>query len=248
VKLKRKKKYKRYARSVPGDRIQIDTCKIKNGIYQYTAVDDCSRYRVLEIYERRNAKKTIQFLKKMVKEFPFPIQRIQSDRGTEFFAYDVQSKLADFRIKFRPIKPASPHLNGKVAGSKMKCNFLLKFKKREDCMSKRKYRHFTPKDRLKLYRLLIKGLSLHEIAHKVGFHKSTIYRELARNSTKLGYRPDLASQQYSVRRQEKTNKIEKNEKIRKYIIEKLQEGWSPCQISGRLKKEHGRSVISHEAI
>lgn len=43
VTLKRKKKYKRYARPIPGDRVQIDTCKIAPGIYQYTAVDDCTR-------------------------------------------------------------------------------------------------------------------------------------------------------------------------------------------------------------
>ena len=53
----------------------------------------------------------------MVEQFPFPIQRIQSDRGREFFAYKVQEKLMEYSIKFRPIKPASPHLNGKVERS-----------------------------------------------------------------------------------------------------------------------------------
>ena len=45
---------------------------------------------------------------------PFPIQRIQTDRGQEFFAYKVQEKLIEHCVKFRPIRPASPHLNGKV--------------------------------------------------------------------------------------------------------------------------------------
>ncbi|MBL0941453.1 MAG: transposase family protein [Alphaproteobacteria bacterium] len=53
----------------------------------------------------------------MVEQFPFPIQRIQSDRGREFFAYKVQEKLMAYSIKFRPIKPASPHHNGKVERS-----------------------------------------------------------------------------------------------------------------------------------
>jgi len=48
---------------------------------------------------------------------PFPIQRIQTDRGTEFFAYKVQETLHELGIKFRPNKPASPHLNGKVERS-----------------------------------------------------------------------------------------------------------------------------------
>lgn len=45
---------------------------------------------------------------------PFSIQRIQTDRGQELFAYKVQDRLRDWSIKFRPIKPRSPHLNGKV--------------------------------------------------------------------------------------------------------------------------------------
>lgn len=61
-KLHRKKKFKRYNRPTPGDRIQMDTCKIAPGIYQYTAVDDCSRWRVLEIYKRRTANNTLHFL------------------------------------------------------------------------------------------------------------------------------------------------------------------------------------------
>ena len=48
---------------------------------------------------------------------PFPIQRIQADRGLEFFAHKVQEKLMEQGIKFRPNKPASPHLNGKVERS-----------------------------------------------------------------------------------------------------------------------------------
>ena len=45
---------------------------------------------------------------------PFPIQRIQTDRGLEFFAEAVQRRLMEWGIKFRPTKPRSPHLNGKV--------------------------------------------------------------------------------------------------------------------------------------
>jgi len=110
VKLKRKKKYKRYQRLIPGDRVQIDTCKIAPGIYQYTAVDDCTRFRVLDIFKRRSAANTLLFLDKMIEEFPFPIQRIQSDRGREFFAETVQLKMMENCIKFRPVKPASPRV------------------------------------------------------------------------------------------------------------------------------------------
>ncbi|HEM7903049.1 TPA: IS481-like element ISBcen24 family transposase, partial [Burkholderia cenocepacia] len=44
---------RRYSRPVPGDRVQMDTMKIARGVYQYTAIDDCSRFRVLAVYPRR---------------------------------------------------------------------------------------------------------------------------------------------------------------------------------------------------
>lgn len=110
----RRKGVRQYSRPIPGDRVQMDVCKIAPGIYQYTAIDDCSRYKVLGVYPRRNAKSTLSFLERVVEEMPFPIQRIQTDRGLEFFAEDVQRRLMEWAIKFRPVPPRSPHLNGKV--------------------------------------------------------------------------------------------------------------------------------------
>ncbi len=86
---------------------------IAPGIYQYTSVDDCSRWRVLEICKRRTANNTLHFLELILEQFPFSIQRIQTDRGLEFFAEKVQLKMMELGIKFRPNKPDSPHLNGK---------------------------------------------------------------------------------------------------------------------------------------
>ena len=116
-KFRKKSDYIRYERPIPGDRVQLDTCKIAPGLYQYTAVDDCTRYRVLRLYKRRAAANTLDFLESVVEEMPFPIQRIQTDRGLEFFATKVQKRLMDYGIKFRPNKPGSPHLNGKVERS-----------------------------------------------------------------------------------------------------------------------------------
>jgi transposase InsO family protein len=114
VRPRRKDHFKRYERPVPGDRVQMDTMKLKAGLYQYTAVDDCSRFLVAGVYPRDTAANTLRFLEKTLEEMPFPIQRIQTDRGKEFFAYKVQEQLMDWAIKFRPVKPRSPHLNGKV--------------------------------------------------------------------------------------------------------------------------------------
>lgn len=39
-----RKQVKRYSCKVPGERIQMDVCKIANRLYQYTAIDDRTRY------------------------------------------------------------------------------------------------------------------------------------------------------------------------------------------------------------
>lgn len=109
-----RKRVKRYTCKVPGQRLQMDVCQITKGLYQYTAIDDCTRYKIIYLYSRRTAKNTLHFLDILKENFPFPYQRIQTDRGQEFFAYEVQDYLKEQKIKFRPIKPFSPHLNGKV--------------------------------------------------------------------------------------------------------------------------------------
>jgi len=61
-----------------------------------------------------NGRQHARFLDRVIEEMPFPIERIQTDRGLEFFAEEVQRLLMEWAIKFRPIAPRSPHLNGKV--------------------------------------------------------------------------------------------------------------------------------------
>lgn len=91
---KRVKKPKRYSRPVPGDRVQVDSCKIGQQLYQFTAIDDCTRLCVLGLYPARSAENAARFVReRLVKEFPFPIQRIQTDRGPEFVGFDFQDTL-----------------------------------------------------------------------------------------------------------------------------------------------------------
>jgi len=111
---RRKKDFKRYNRPIPGDRVQMDTFKLRPGAYQYTAIDDCTRLKVIGVYSRKTAKNTVKFLWEVLDYFPFPVQRIQTDWGTEFFNEAFQLELHEHYIKYRPIKPRSPHLNGKV--------------------------------------------------------------------------------------------------------------------------------------
>lgn len=47
VKRRKKADYKRYSKEVPGDRVQPDVTKIRNKTYQFTAIDDCTRMKVI---------------------------------------------------------------------------------------------------------------------------------------------------------------------------------------------------------
>lgn len=105
---------KRYTRPIPGDRVQMDVCKIAPGLYQYTAINDCSRCHVLAVLPHKSAQSTLTFLDQVVGAMPFSTQHIQTDRGQEFFPDKVQEKPRDWRIKSRPIGQRSPHLDGKA--------------------------------------------------------------------------------------------------------------------------------------
>jgi hypothetical protein len=49
--------------------------------YQFTAIDDCIRLRVLRIYDRLNQKTAIQFADFLLDKFPFRVEAIQTDNG-----------------------------------------------------------------------------------------------------------------------------------------------------------------------
>ena len=84
------------------------------GLGQFTAIDGCSRYLVAALAPRRSATAALTFLEQMFEDLPFAVQRVRTDRGTEFLAEAVQRRLMAWSVKFRPIPPSSPHLNGKV--------------------------------------------------------------------------------------------------------------------------------------
>lgn len=73
------RKPKRYNREIPGERVQMDVTKIRPKCYQFTAVDDCTRLRVLRLYPAKTAANAVLFFNELLRTFPFPIQRIQTD-------------------------------------------------------------------------------------------------------------------------------------------------------------------------
>lgn len=112
---------------------------------------------------------------------------------------------------------------------------------------RQKYKQLTLEEREEIYKLEQKKIRKSDIADAVGHHKSTIYRELNRNKSSAGYLPDTAHK-LSLDRCYKGLKIDRNPELKKYIIDKLNDGWSPEMIAGYLKKEKGITVISHETI
>ena len=109
------------------------------------------------------------------------------------------------------------------------------------------YRRVNYQDRLLIETNLKKGLTQKEIADKLGFHKSTISREIRRNKGKKGYRFKQATQKAKERQFSKNGPYKMNPVLITQIIERLEAKWSPEQISNRLKIE-GESSVSTETV
>ena len=109
------------------------------------------------------------------------------------------------------------------------------------------YRRVAGEDRLRIKDGLDAGLTKTEIADKLGFHKSTVGREINRNKGKKGYRPKQAHRKAMEREASKHGPYKMNPVIMTQIIERLELKWSPEQISNRLRIE-GEETVSAETI
>ena len=115
---------KRYAKTVPGHHVQVDVkfLRLKDADgkvvkrYQYTAVDDATRIRALQIFPKHNQECAIQFMDYVIDRFPFRIHTVRTDRGHEFQAR-FHWHLEDEGMQHVYIKPRTPQLNGKVERS-----------------------------------------------------------------------------------------------------------------------------------
>jgi transposase InsO family protein len=115
----RPRQLKLFEKPAPGDSVQVDVKVVKLGrqkVFQYTALDDCTRFRVLRLYRRQNQWSSLDFLGEVQRALPFPIRQLQSDHGAEFplaFSLTVQ----EAGIRHRYIRPRHPEQNGKVEWS-----------------------------------------------------------------------------------------------------------------------------------
>ena len=132
----------------PGQRVQIDvkfvpkaclvgearTDAAENGgyYYQYTFIDEYSRFRYLEAFKDHTSYSSAEFIRHCVEKFPYAIECVQTDNGTEFTTRMGNSKteqptlfqrtLEELGIRHKLIKVYTPRHNGKVERSHRKDN------------------------------------------------------------------------------------------------------------------------------
>lgn len=126
------------------------------------------------------------------------------------------------------------------------------------------YRHMDLDERRKIFRLLDQNRPITDIAEALGRHRSTVYREIARNKVNAdretrrlhywkygqseGYFP-VTADECARRRRQRQRKLVRQPDLYRYVVDKLQAAWSPEQIAGRLKVETVTTFqISHETI
>ena len=115
-------RWQRYEKPQPGHRLQVDVKfleRIPGGrkrLYQFTAIDDCTRIRVLKIFDACTQATAIRFIDDVLRRLPFRVHVVQTDNGAEFqsrFHWHLEAR--DVRHVY--IRPRAPHLNGKVERS-----------------------------------------------------------------------------------------------------------------------------------
>jgi len=89
----------------PGELVEIDVKHVPGPIqgrkyYQYTAIDTASRWRHLEIFDEETSYHSVEFLKIVMRKFPYTIQAIKTDNHSTFTNYYLgTNKRSDLTVK-----------------------------------------------------------------------------------------------------------------------------------------------------
>jgi len=114
------------------------------------------------------------------------------------------------------------------------------------------YNHLNKTERHEISILYRKGYSVNEISLEMGRHRSSIYRELRRNTVNGNYHGKKAQHKAYVRRKYSKYQsmcIVEDMKLREYIETRLLvDHWSPEQIAGRLAREAGFEKVSTPSV
>ena len=111
----------------------------------------------------------------------------------------------------------------------------------------RKYEQLSLDERCEIARLQAAGCSIQKIAAALDRSPSTVSRELKRNRGVHAYKPSYAQDQAKARRWA-GSRLDREPALRRAVLRRLAQGWSPEQVAGRLAREAGRKVISYESI
>src|SRR3954464_2287014 len=111
------------------------------------------------------------------------------------------------------------------------------------------YRQLSPEERYMLAALRRQGFNQSEIARSLGHHRSTVCRELRRNSTRADgrYRASTAQERTNGRRSRSRRNLRFSAEDFATVNELLCRQWSPEQVAGHLARS-GLLSISHETI
>ena len=101
-------------------------------------------------------------------------------------------------------------------------------------------KQFTESDRAVLAQLLELKVPKREIARRLHKHRSSVHRELARNTGPRGYIPEEAQSRADVRHWVNRHEKMRDPQVRQYVCRRLLRYWSPDQIAGRLRREFRR--------
>ncbi|HYB19689.1 MAG TPA: IS481 family transposase [Thermodesulfobacteriota bacterium] len=139
---KRKPHPKRYRRTFtvprPGDLLQVDVKFVPyllqgRRLYQFTAIDCCTRLRLIQFHEEMATYTAKAFIQYALSSFPFPVRIVQTDNDsifTHWYTAGPKTPL-DCPVKIHPftamgqrlgathclIPPRTPRLNGKIERS-----------------------------------------------------------------------------------------------------------------------------------
>jgi len=114
----------------------------------------------------------------------------------------------------------------------------------------KRYKHLSLEEREKLYAFQKMGLSQREIGRRLKRSQSNLSRELKRNAKYGAEYIPCKAQRLSDRRgfRQRCHAPLKNPLVFLYVREHLRLGWSPDEISGRIRIDHLGYSISYEAI
>lgn len=182
---------------VPGQKLQMDVKYVPKEclpeghkkLYQWTIIDEATNLRFTQFYDDRANMNSVKFVSKARKYFPFALQEIQTDNGTEFTNRFLNTpKLSSFeryirraKIRHKLIRPATPKHNGRVERSHRTDDKHFytenKFTGLDDCKKKgikwlneynnsymRKFGYLTPMEVWRIYEIHRKPLTPEFIA------------------------------------------------------------------------------------